>query len=169
MDGRTDGRHVQKQWSLPAVTVGRPRGSKWHANLCQRSSSLFTFRTTKVQKCSKKIEKDFLFLLHPFLFFNCLKLLLQKVFFFIAIIYSGLKTSVYYDKHGQQIWISPRFMEKGYANKNVLGIKNFAKIHIYMLRVFPFIHNLPIEQEVWCLKENRNNTFYSLFKDRRFN
>ena len=26
-DGRTDGRHVQKQWSLPAVTVGRPRGS----------------------------------------------------------------------------------------------------------------------------------------------
>ena len=30
-DGRTDeltnGRHVQKQWSLPEVTVGRPRGS----------------------------------------------------------------------------------------------------------------------------------------------
>ena len=25
--GRTDGQHVQKQWSLPAVTVGRPRGS----------------------------------------------------------------------------------------------------------------------------------------------
>ena len=26
-DGRTNGRHVQKQWSLPAVTVGRPSGS----------------------------------------------------------------------------------------------------------------------------------------------
>ena len=25
--GRTNGRHVQKQWSLPAVTVGRPSGS----------------------------------------------------------------------------------------------------------------------------------------------
>ena len=25
--GWTDGRHVQKQWSLPAVTVGPPRGS----------------------------------------------------------------------------------------------------------------------------------------------
>ena len=25
--GRTDGRHVQKQWSLPAVNVSRPRGS----------------------------------------------------------------------------------------------------------------------------------------------
>ena len=26
-DGRTDGQHVQKQWSLPAVTMGRPVGS----------------------------------------------------------------------------------------------------------------------------------------------
>ena len=25
--GRTDGRHVQKQLTLPGVTVGRPRGS----------------------------------------------------------------------------------------------------------------------------------------------
>ena len=26
-DGRTDGQHVRKQWSLPAVTVGWPSGS----------------------------------------------------------------------------------------------------------------------------------------------
>ena len=51
---RTDGRHVQKQWSLPAVTVGRPRGSIFSlffpaaetqdsANLCSILLTAFSF------------------------------------------------------------------------------------------------------------------------------
>ena len=32
MDGCTDGQHVQKQWSLLAVTVGQPRGSTRHVS-----------------------------------------------------------------------------------------------------------------------------------------
>ena len=36
-DGRTDGRHVQKQLSLPTVTVGRPRGSIF---MCYKTSCI---------------------------------------------------------------------------------------------------------------------------------
>ena len=38
---RMNGRHVQKQWSLPAVTVGRPSGSKSAEGVKQNFSSSF--------------------------------------------------------------------------------------------------------------------------------
>ena len=38
--GRTDGRHVQKQVSLPAVTVGRPRGSTSQATSNIRTDTI---------------------------------------------------------------------------------------------------------------------------------
>ena len=43
-DGRTNGQQVQKQWSLPAVTVGRPRGSIYFFRPKKQSSkSICTF------------------------------------------------------------------------------------------------------------------------------
>ena len=46
---RTNGRHVQKQWSLPAVTVGWPRGS---------TSKIHDTFTTKIIKLSSALKEN---------------------------------------------------------------------------------------------------------------
>ena len=50
--GRTNGRHVQKQWSQPAVTVGRPRGSKMKGS----SYIIHVFASLKVENNLAKIQ-----------------------------------------------------------------------------------------------------------------
>ena len=60
---RTNERYVQKQWSLPAVTVGRPRGSIFYEiHGCTKSNLIDT-----LVKCHRKIINHIVQLLPGFI------------------------------------------------------------------------------------------------------